>query len=99
MAQADRYLEQNRRYALSHRGTASRVPAGGVAIVACMDARMDLGRILGLRDGEVNVLRNAGGVITDDVIRSLAISQRFLGPMEIRLRHAGHHRGRLRGPA
>jgi carbonic anhydrase len=85
MAQADTYLANNRSYAQSHRGTASRVPAGGVVIVACMDARMDLGRILGLRDGEANVLRNAGGVITDDVIRSLAISQRLLGTTEILL--------------
>jgi carbonic anhydrase len=83
MVQADTYLANNRRYARTHRGTLPRVPAGGVVIVACMDARIDLGRMLGLRDGEANVLRNAGGVVTDDVIRSLAISQRLLGTTEI----------------
>jgi len=50
-----------------------------VAVIACMDARLDVYRILGLQDGEAHVIRNAGGVITDDEIRSLAISQRLLG--------------------
>ncbi len=58
-----------------------------VAIVGCMDARTNLGRILGLRHGEAHVLRNAGGVITDDTIRSLCLSQRFLGTREIMLLH------------
>ncbi|MEC9322503.1 MAG: carbonic anhydrase, partial [Actinomycetota bacterium] len=57
------------------------------AVVACMDARMDVYRILGLKDGEAHVVRNAGGVITDDEIRSLAISQRLLGTREIILIH------------
>jgi carbonic anhydrase len=54
-------------------------PAREVAIVTCMDSRVDVFAALGLRDGEAHVLRNAGGVVTDDVIRSLAISQRRLG--------------------
>jgi carbonic anhydrase len=62
-------------------------PARKVAVVACMDARLDLYSILGLAPGEAHVLRNAGGVVTDDVIRSLAISQRLLGTEEIVLVH------------
>lgn len=53
-------------------------PSRGVAVVACMDARLDVWRVLGLGDGEAHVIRNAGGIVTDDVIRSLTISQRFL---------------------
>jgi carbonic anhydrase len=62
-------------------------PARGVAVVACMDARLDVYRLLGLREGDAHVIRNAGGVVTDDVIRSLAISQRQLGTREIVLVH------------
>jgi carbonic anhydrase len=62
-------------------------PARGVAVLTCMDARVDPYRILGLRDGDAHVLRNAGGVVTDDAIRSLAISQRLLGTDEIVLIH------------
>lgn len=62
-------------------------PSKGVAVVACMDARIDVYRVLGLNDGEAHVIRNAGGVITDDEIRSLAISQRLLGTTEIILIH------------
>jgi carbonic anhydrase len=58
-----------------------------VAIVACMDARLDLYRIFGLRRGEAHVIRNAGGIITDDAIRSLSISQRNLGTREVMLVH------------
>lgn len=58
-------------------------PSKHVAVVACMDARLDVYRILGLKDGEAHVIRNAGGVVTDDEIRSLAISQRLLGTREI----------------
>jgi carbonic anhydrase len=54
-------------------------PRLGLAIVACMDARLDLFARLGLRNGDAHILRNAGGVVTDDVIRSLAVSQRALG--------------------
>ena len=62
-------------------------PARKVAVVACMDARLDPGALLGLGDGDAHVIRNAGGVITDDEIRSLAISQRLLGTEEIVLIH------------
>jgi carbonic anhydrase len=62
-------------------------PSRRLAIVTCMDSRLDVFAALGLRDGEAHILRNAGGVITDDVIRSLAISQRKLGTREVMLIH------------
>ncbi|MFN8187420.1 MAG: carbonic anhydrase [Gaiellales bacterium] len=62
-------------------------PARQLAIVTCMDSRLDVFAALGLGDGDAHVLRNAGGVITDDVIRSLAISQRLLGTREVMLVH------------
>jgi carbonic anhydrase len=62
-------------------------PAKGVAVVACMDARLNPYGLLGLHEGDAHVIRNAGGVITDDAIRSLAISQRLLGTEEIMLIH------------
>jgi len=62
-------------------------PAKKLAVVACMDARIVVSRILGLEEGEAHVIRNAGGVITDDEIRSLAISQNLLGTEEIVLIH------------
>jgi len=62
-------------------------PSRGLAVVTCMDARIDVLAALGLRGGEAHVLRNAGGVVSDDVIRSLAISQRKLGTREVMLIH------------
>lgn len=62
-------------------------PSRKLAIVTCMDSRVDVFKALGLQDGEAHVLRNAGGVITDDVIRSLAISQRKLGTQSVMLIH------------
>jgi carbonic anhydrase len=62
-------------------------PARKVAVLACMDARLVPSRILGLKEGDAHVIRNAGGVVTDDAIRSLAISQRLLGTQEIVLLH------------
>jgi carbonic anhydrase len=62
-------------------------PATQVAVLACMDARLDPARALGLEVGDAHVIRNAGGVVTDDAIRSLAISQRLLGTKEIILIH------------
>jgi carbonic anhydrase len=62
-------------------------PARRVAVVACMDARLDLFGILGLEPGDAHLIRNAGGVATDDVIRSLTISQRKLGTREVILVH------------
>lgn len=62
-------------------------PARRLAVVACMDARIDVLGILGLRAGEAHIIRNAGGVVTDDVIRSLCLSQRLLGTREVVLVH------------
>ena len=62
-------------------------PSRHLAVVTCMDSRLDVFAALGLGDGEAHVLRNAGGVITDDVIRSLAVSQRRLGTREVMLIH------------
>ncbi|MDT7742407.1 MAG: carbonic anhydrase [Actinomycetota bacterium] len=62
-------------------------PSRHVAVVACMDARLDVYRVLGLGDGEAHVIRNAGGVVTDDVLRSLTISQRKLETTEVVLLH------------
>ncbi|MEI8105400.1 MAG: carbonic anhydrase [Actinomycetes bacterium] len=62
-------------------------PALRLAIVTCMDSRLDVFAALGLADGQAHILRNAGGVITDDVIRSLALSQRRLGTEEVALIH------------
>src|SRR6202012_5328550 len=83
----DDYLANNAEYASGFSGPLPMPPAKHVAVVACMDARLDVYRILGLNEGEANVIRNAGGVVTDDVIRSLAISQRLLGTQEIILIH------------
>jgi carbonic anhydrase len=83
----DELLANNARYAETFSGPLPLPPAKGVAVVACMDARLDVYRILGLNEGEAHVIRNAGGVVTDDEIRSLAISQRLLGTREIILIH------------
>ena len=77
----------NARYAETFSGPLPLPPASHVAVVACMDARLNVYAILGLGDGEAHVIRNAGGVVTDDQIRSLAISQRLLGTREIILIH------------
>jgi carbonic anhydrase len=87
MSKTDEYLENNRRYAETFGGQLPLPPSAGVAVVACMDARLNVYAILGLSEGEAHVIRNAGGAITDDEIRSLAISQRLLGTTEIILIH------------
>lgn len=87
MTVTDEYLANNARYAETFTGPLPLPPSKHVAVVACMDARLDVYRILGLADGEAHVIRNAGGVVTDDEIRSLAISQRLLGTREIILIH------------
>ena len=87
MTVTDEYLANNAEYASTFTGPLPLPPSKHVAVVACMDARLDVYRILGLRDGEAHVIRNAGGVITEDEIRSLAISQRLLGTKEIILIH------------
>ena len=78
MTVTDDYLANNAGYAKSFQGPLPLPPSKHVAVVACMDARLDVYRALGLREGEAHVIRNAGGVVTDDAIRSLAISQRLL---------------------
>jgi len=88
MSHADQLLENNRVYASRFaKGHLSHRPARPVAVVTCMDARLDVHRALGLEEGEAHVIRNAGGVVTDDVIRSLLISQRLLGTREILVIH------------
>jgi carbonic anhydrase len=87
MSVTDEYLENNRRYAATFTGPLPLPPSRHVAVVACMDARLDVYALLGLGAGEAHVIRNAGGVVTDDEIRSLAISQRLLGTREIVLIH------------
>ena len=87
MTVTDEYLANNAQYASNFKGPLPMPPSKHVAVVACMDARLDVYRILGLNEGETHVIRNAGGVVTDDVIRSLAISQRLLGTEEVILIH------------
>jgi carbonic anhydrase len=87
MSVTDDLLANNARYAETFIGPLPLPPAKGVAVVACMDARLNVYGILGLNDGEAHVIRNAGGVVTEDEIRSLAISQRLLGTSEIILIH------------
>jgi carbonic anhydrase len=87
MTATDDLLANNDRYAEAFAGPLPLPPSRHVAVVACMDARLNVYAILGLKDGEAHVIRNAGGVITDDEIRSLAISQRLLGTQEIILIH------------
>ena len=87
MSATDELLANNQRYADGFTGPLPMPPAKGLAVVACMDARLNLYAMLGLEEGQAHVIRNAGGVITDDEIRSLAISQRLLGTREIMLIH------------
>jgi carbonic anhydrase len=82
------FLAANGRYAASFsKGDLPMPPGRHVAVLACMDARLDPAKALGLQEGDAHVIRNAGGVVTDDEIRSLAISQRLLGTEEIILIH------------
>ena len=88
MSTTDELLRNAEAYAASFdKGDLPLPPAKGVAIVACMDARLIPTRVLGLEEGDAHVIRNAGGVVTGDEIRSLAISQRLLGTTEIILIH------------
>jgi len=87
MSIVDDLLANNTRYAASFSGPLPLPPAKHLAVVACMDARMNIYGILGLAEGEAHVIRNAGGVITSNELRSLAISQRLLGTREIMLIH------------
>ncbi|ROP36545.1 beta-class carbonic anhydrase [Saccharothrix texasensis] len=87
MSVTDELLANNAAYAEQFSGPLPLPPAKHVAVLACMDARIDVYRVLGLNEGEAHVIRNAGGVVTEDEIRSLAISQRLLGTVEIILIH------------
>jgi carbonic anhydrase len=88
MSVTDELLRNNEAYAETFdKGDLPMPPAKHIAIVTCMDARLSPYVMLGLREGDAHVIRNAGGVITDDEIRSLAISQRLLGTREIVLIH------------
>lgn len=87
MSVTDDYLNNNKTYAAGFTGPLPLPPAKHVAVLACMDARLDVYRALGIAEGESHVIRNAGGVVTDGEIRSLAISQYLLGTQEIILIH------------
>src|SRR5213082_2173907 len=88
MSVTDEPVRNNDSYVRSFKkGDLPLPPAKHVAVLACMDARLDVHRILGLEEGDAHVIRNAGGVVTDDAIRSLLISQRLLGTEEVILIH------------
>jgi carbonic anhydrase len=88
MSTTDDLLRNAERYAANfNKGALPMPPGRQTAVVACMDARLNPYGLLGLSEGDAHVIRNAGGVVTDDVIRSLAISQRLLGTREIILIH------------
>jgi carbonic anhydrase len=87
MSVTEQYLANNARHAETFSGPLPLPPSAHLAVVACMDARLNVYACLGLGEGEAHVIRNAGGVITDDQIRSLAISQRLLGTTDIILIH------------
>ena len=88
MSVTDELLPNNQAYANGFdKGELPLPPARQLAVLACMDARLDVHKILGLQEGDAHVIRNAGGVVTEDAIRSLVISQRLLGTREIVLIH------------
>ena len=88
MTVIDEFLANNEAYAGKYaKGSLPMPPAKQIAVVVCMDARLETGVLLGLEEGDAHIIRNAGGVVTDDVIRSLTISQRLLGTREIMLIH------------
>jgi carbonic anhydrase len=88
MSATDELLGNAERYAQEFdKGSLPMPPGKHLAVVACMDARLNVYGVLGLAEGDAHVIRNAGGVITDDAVRSLVISQRLLGTTEIVLIH------------
>jgi carbonic anhydrase len=88
MTATDEFLQKNQAYAAAFdQGNLPMPPATRAAVVACMDARLNVYGCLGLSEGDAHIIRNAGGVVTEDEIRSLAISQRLLGTTEIILIH------------
>jgi len=87
MSVTDDYLRNNAAYTGSFTPSLPIQPSKHVTVVACMDSRLDVFALLGMAPGEAHVIRNAGGVVTDDMIRSLSISQRLLGTTEVILIH------------
>jgi carbonic anhydrase len=88
MTVTDELLRNNAEFASTFsKGDLPMPPGKHLAVVACMDARLNVYALLGLEEGQAHVIRNAGGVVTEDVIRSLAISQRLLGTSEVILVH------------
>ncbi|WP_084075313.1 carbonic anhydrase [Demequina sp. NBRC 110052] len=87
MGITDELLENNKAYAEQYTPDRPLAPARQLAVVSCMDSRLDIFALLGLEIGDAHIMRNAGGVVTDDMIRSLTISQRKLGTREIILIH------------
>jgi carbonic anhydrase len=88
LTMVDRLVAANRLYAEDYRDPGmSAMPVRHTAVVTCMDARLDVHAMLGLELGDTHVIRNAGGVVTDDVVRSLTISQRHLGTTQVVLIH------------
>ena len=88
MTVTDELLKNNAEFARNFsKGDLPMPPGKGLAVVACMDARLNVYALLGLQEGEAHVIRNAGGVVSDDVLRSLVISQRLLGTREVVLVH------------
>ncbi|MEW5989809.1 MAG: carbonic anhydrase [Chloroflexota bacterium] len=84
MSEYERILEENERFAEAFdRSALTAAPLTGIAILACMDARIDVEDALGLRVGDAHIIRNAGGFATQDAIRSLVVSQQLLGTREI----------------
>lgn len=95
-AEYERILAENRRYVEAFdRSALTAAPLSGLVILACMDARLDVEEALGLRTGDAHIIRNAGGIATDDAIRSIVISQELLGTAEILV--IGHTRCGLEG--
>ncbi|WP_084125360.1 carbonic anhydrase [Demequina sp. NBRC 110054] len=87
MGITDELLENNKAYAADYAPDRPLAPKRQLAVVSCMDSRLDIFALLGLEIGDAHIMRNAGGVVTDDMIRSLTISQRKLGTREIILIH------------
>lgn len=88
MGTIDELLANNAAYAASFQlGHLESAPGKKLAVIACMDARLDPARVLGLREGDAHVVRNAGGTVTDDALRSIAVSQWMLGTEEVLLLH------------
>jgi carbonic anhydrase len=87
LAAIDHFREHSLHHPARFPGPLPAEPSTHVAIVTCMDARIDVYRLFGLQEGQAHVIRNAGGVVTEDILRSLAISQRRLGTREILLMH------------